>query len=65
MTAVNCVAPSASAAWGYVMAVRANHTLTAGAGRTLTAAQAMPLIPARAWHRMPTGAGTKGTRHND
>ena len=50
---------------GYVMAVRANHTITAGAGRTLTAAEAVPLIPARAWHRMRTGSGTKGTRHYD
>jgi SRSO17 transposase len=30
---------------GYVMAVRANHVITAGAGRTLTAAEAVPLIP--------------------
>jgi len=48
---------------GYVMAVRANHALTAGAGRTLTAAGAVRLIPARAWHRMRTGSGTKGIRH--
>jgi SRSO17 transposase len=50
---------------GYVLAVRANHTLTAGAGRTLTAAEAARLVPARAWHRMRTGSGTKGTRHYD
>lgn len=50
---------------GYVMAVRANHALTAGAGRTLTAAEAVRLIPARAWHRMRTGSGTKGIRHYD
>ena len=50
---------------GYVMAVRANHTMTVGAGRTLTAAEAVPLIPARAWHRMRTGSGTTGTRHYD
>ena len=50
---------------GYVMAVRANHAMTVGAGRTLTAAEAVPLIPARAWHRMRTGSGTKGTRHYD
>jgi SRSO17 transposase len=50
---------------GYVMAVRANHTMTVGPGRTLTAAEAVPLIPARAWHRMRTGSGTKGTRHYD
>jgi SRSO17 transposase len=50
---------------GYVMAVRANHTMTVGAGRTLTAAEAVPMIPARAWHRMRAGSGTKGTRHYD
>jgi len=49
----------------YVMAVRANHTITAGPGRTMTAAAAAGLIPARAWHRMRTGSGTKGTRHYD
>jgi SRSO17 transposase len=50
---------------GYVMAVRANHVLTTGSGRTMTAAAAAGLIPARAWHRMRTGSGTKGTRHYD
>jgi SRSO17 transposase len=49
----------------YVMAVRATHTLTTGPGRTVTAAAAAGLIPARAWHRMRTGSGTKGTRHYD
>ena len=50
---------------GYVLAVRANHTVTIGSGRTVTAAGAARLIPARAWHRMRTGSGTKGTRHYD
>jgi SRSO17 transposase len=50
---------------GYVLAVRANHVVTAGSGRTVTAAAAAGMIPARAWHRMRTGAGTKGTRHYD
>ena len=50
---------------GYVMAVRANHALTTGSGRTVTAAAAARMIPARAWHRMRTGSGTKGTRHYD
>jgi SRSO17 transposase len=50
---------------GYVMAVRANHIITASAGRTLTAAEAVRLIPTGAWHRMRTGSGTKGTRHYD
>jgi SRSO17 transposase len=50
---------------GYVLAVRANHTVGTGSGRTVTAAAAAGLIPARAWHRMRTGSGTKGTRHYD
>jgi SRSO17 transposase len=50
---------------GYVLAVRANHTVITGSGRTPTAAAAAGLIPARAWHRMRTGSGTKGTRHYD
>ena len=50
---------------GYVLAVRANHTVGTGSGRIVTAAAAADLIPARAWHRMRTGSGTKGTRHYD
>ena len=50
---------------GYVLAVRANHTLTLGSGRTLTAAGAVKLIPHGAWQRMRTGHGTKGSRHYD
>jgi SRSO17 transposase len=50
---------------GYVMAVRVNHVVTTGSGRTVTAAAAVRVIPARAWHRMRTGSGTKGTRHYD
>jgi SRSO17 transposase len=50
---------------GYVLAVRANHRVTAGSGRTVTAAAAAGMIPARAWQRMRTGSGTKGTRHYD
>jgi SRSO17 transposase len=50
---------------GYVLAVRANHTVGTGPGRTATAAAAAGLVPARAWHRMRTGSGTKGTRHYD
>ena len=33
--------------------------------RGAAAAAAAGLIPARAWHRMRTGSGTKGTRHYD
>jgi SRSO17 transposase len=43
---------------GYVMAVRANHALTAGSGRTVTAAAAADMIPAQARHRMRTGSGS-------
>jgi SRSO17 transposase len=50
---------------GYVLAVRANHAVTTGPGRTVTAAAAAEMIPARAWQRMRTGSGTKGTRHYD
>jgi SRSO17 transposase len=50
---------------GYVMAVRANHAVTVSSGHTVTAAAAVGLIPARAWQRMRTGSGTKGTRHYD
>ena len=50
---------------GYVLAVRANHAVTTGSGRTVTAAAAAGMIPARAWQRMRTGSGTKGTRHYD
>ncbi len=50
---------------GYVMAVRANHGLATSPGQTVTAAGAARMIPARAWHRMRTGSGTKGIRHYD
>src|SRR5260370_21445918 len=50
---------------GYVLAVRANHALTAGSGRAMTPAQAARLIPRDAWQRMRTGHGTKGSRHYD
>jgi SRSO17 transposase len=50
---------------GYVMAVRANHTVTVGSGRAVTAVGAVRMIPHQAWHRMRTGSGTKGTRHYD
>ena len=50
---------------GYVLAVRANHTITTRSARTLSAAQGMKLIPGHAWHRVRTGSGTKGIRHYD
>jgi SRSO17 transposase len=45
---------------GYVLAVRANHTVSAGSGRTVTAAAAAGMIPARAWHRMRTRVRDQG-----
>ena len=48
---------------GYVLGVRANHVVSTGPGRAVTAAAAGRLIPARAWHRIRTGSGAKGTRH--
>jgi SRSO17 transposase len=50
---------------GYVLAVRANHALTAGSGRAMTAARAVRLIPRDAWHRIRTRHGSKGARHYD
>ena len=50
---------------GYVMAVRANHTLTPGSGRRVTAAGAADMIPGHAWRRMRTRAGTEGACHYD
>jgi hypothetical protein len=50
---------------GYVLAVRANHSVAVGSGRAVTVAAAALMIPARAWHRRRTGSGTKGTRHYD
>jgi SRSO17 transposase len=50
---------------GYVLAVRANTTVTACAGTTITAAGAVKLVPDRAWQRLRTGSGTKGVRHYD
>ena len=50
---------------GYVLAVRANHALTAGSGRAMTAARAARLIPRDAWQRIRTGHGSKGLRHYD
>ena len=50
---------------GYVLAVRANHALTAGSGSAMTAARAARLIPRDSWHRIRTGRGSKGLRHYD
>ena len=45
---------------GYVMAVHANHVITADSGRTVTAAGAFSMIPARVWHRIRSGSGETG-----
>lgn len=50
---------------GYVLAVRANTAVTPGPGATMTVTGAVKLIPDRAWQRLRTGSGTKGTRHYD
>jgi SRSO17 transposase len=50
---------------GYVLAVRSNHTVTLTSGKAMTAAGAAAMVPARAWQRMPAGAGTKGIRGYD
>ena len=47
---------------GNVLAVRAKHALTLGAGRALTEAEAVKLIPYGAWQRMRSGHSTKGSR---
>ena len=54
-----------SCGMGYVLAVRANTTLTLGPGRAVKAAGAVKLIPDGAWQRLRTGSGTKGARHYD
>jgi hypothetical protein len=45
--------------------VSANQVVTTGWGRNVTAAAACDIIPARAWRRMRTGSGAKGTRRYD
>ena len=50
---------------GYVLAVQSGHQVTLGSGKKMTVASAAALTPARAWQRMPTGTGTKGTRDYD
>jgi hypothetical protein len=49
----------------YVLAVRANHSLSVNSGRSVTAAPAARLILRDGWHRMRTGHGSKGLRHYD
>ena len=48
---------------GYVLAARANHTVSIGSGRTVTAAGAAGLIPARAWRIYPRLLSQVDTSH--
>src|SRR5258707_11796292 len=50
---------------GYVLAVRANHSVTTRSGRTVTPAAAARMIPAPPWHPMRPGPGPKATRPHD
>jgi SRSO17 transposase len=50
---------------GYVLAVRANAAVAPRPSTTITVAGAVQVIPDRAWQRLRTGSGTKGTRHYD
>jgi hypothetical protein len=47
----------------YVLAVRANTTITPCPGTTVAVARAAEPIPGRGWQRLRTGSGSKGTRH--
>jgi SRSO17 transposase len=53
------------AAIGYVVAVACDHRVPAGAGRTIRADRLAAQVPARGWHRMSCGAGSKGERLYD
>lgn len=49
----------------YVVAVSCDHRVPAGAGRTIRADRLAAKIPARGWHRMSCGPGSKGERLYD
>src|SRR6185437_7428657 len=63
--AVSCAVASGSARWAMCWRSARTTPLPPVRTRAVTAAGAAGLIPARAWHRMRTGSGTKGTRHYD
>ena len=48
--------------FGYVMAVRSNHTVTLPSGRRLTVKNAAKLVEPGMWQRMRTGQAAKGGR---
>ena len=60
--AASYAAASASARWA--MRWRSAPTTPLLSARAV-AASAVKMIPARAWNRMRTGSGTKGTRRYD
>jgi SRSO17 transposase len=49
----------------YVVAVACDHRVPAGAGRTIRADRLAAQVPARCWHRMSCGEGSKGERLYD
>jgi SRSO17 transposase len=49
----------------YVVAVACDHLVPAGPGKTIRADRLAAKVPARAWHRMSCGPGSKGERLYD
>jgi SRSO17 transposase len=49
----------------YVVAVSCDHHVPAGAGKTIRADALAAKVPARGWHRMPCGPGSRGERWYD
>ncbi len=49
----------------YVVAVSCDHHVPAGAGQTIRAAALAAKVPARGWHTMSCGPGSKGERWYD
>jgi SRSO17 transposase len=49
----------------YVVAVARDHRVAAGAGQTIRADKLAARVPARGWHRMSCGPGSKGERWYD
>jgi SRSO17 transposase len=49
----------------YVVAVSCDHHVPAGAGKTIRAGALAAKVPARGWHRMSCGPGSRGERWHD
>jgi hypothetical protein len=49
----------------YAVAVSCDHRVPAGAGQTIRADRLAAKVPARGWHRMSCGPGSKGERLYD